>query len=285
MRSPSRRDRGARGSRRRCSRCARGTRSAGRVRAELQPQPHGVRRRLARPTPPSSATASHPSRSRRSLIARHQGGLASSEQPRCACQRMNDSAARRNGRWRAPGRSVEQLGPQGEARGSLLAGGGDAGGGECEGVRPRGRFHALHPSPKLFLQRLTTSQTLKPRIVLLSPRRPPAPSTSAAAPDQRGGHSFFSSCRVPRAAASRRPRAVLRSRTRRRGTRRGGWGTRSPPARAAKRSRPPCAGEHAGGLLAHRDHDPRRGRGQRGHVGAVVGDLVRELGGRTLPAG
>ena len=52
---------------------------------------------------PTSATASHPSRSSRSLIARHQtlpGGDASSRSstPRFACQRMNDSAARRNGR-------------------------------------------------------------------------------------------------------------------------------------------------------------------------------------------
>ena len=55
--------------------------------------------------PPASATASQPSRSRRSLLARHHGlpggdasGGASS--PRAACQRMNDSAARRNGRSR-----------------------------------------------------------------------------------------------------------------------------------------------------------------------------------------
>jgi hypothetical protein len=56
-------------------------------------------------SPPSSATVSHPSRSSRSLTARHQtlpGGDASSgfSRPRRACQRMNDSAARRNGRWR-----------------------------------------------------------------------------------------------------------------------------------------------------------------------------------------
>ncbi len=52
---------------------------------------------------PTSATASHPSRRSRSLTSRHQtlpGGDASSgfKSPRCACQRMNDSAARRNGR-------------------------------------------------------------------------------------------------------------------------------------------------------------------------------------------
>ena len=56
-------------------------------------------------SPPSSATASHPSRSRRSLTARHHalpGGDASSglSTPRRACQRMNDIAARRNGRCR-----------------------------------------------------------------------------------------------------------------------------------------------------------------------------------------
>ena len=55
--------------------------------------------------PPSSPTASHPSRSSRSFIARHHtlpGGDASSalRRPRCACQRMNDNAARRNGRCR-----------------------------------------------------------------------------------------------------------------------------------------------------------------------------------------
>src|SRR5918994_3370568 len=54
---------------------------------------------------PTSATASHPSRSSRSLTARHHtlpGGEASSgsRTPRCACQRMNDNAARRNGRCR-----------------------------------------------------------------------------------------------------------------------------------------------------------------------------------------
>jgi hypothetical protein len=56
-------------------------------------------------SPPSSPTASDPSRSSRSFIARHQtlpGGDASSglSTPRCACQRMNDNAARRNGTWR-----------------------------------------------------------------------------------------------------------------------------------------------------------------------------------------
>ena len=53
--------------------------------------------------PPRSATVSHPSRSSRSLTARHHtlpGGDASSgsSTPRRACQRMNDNAARRNGR-------------------------------------------------------------------------------------------------------------------------------------------------------------------------------------------
>ena len=56
-------------------------------------------------SPPSSATVSHPSRSSRSLTARHHtlpGGVASSgsSTPRRACQRMNDNAARRNGRCR-----------------------------------------------------------------------------------------------------------------------------------------------------------------------------------------
>ena len=53
--------------------------------------------------PPARATDSHPSRSSRSFIVRHQtlpGGDASSgfSTPRCACQRMNESAARRKGR-------------------------------------------------------------------------------------------------------------------------------------------------------------------------------------------
>ena len=55
--------------------------------------------------PPRSATVSHPSRSSRSLTVRHHalpGGDASSglSTPRPACQRMNDNAARRNGRCR-----------------------------------------------------------------------------------------------------------------------------------------------------------------------------------------
>ena len=55
--------------------------------------------------PPRSPTASLPSRSSRSFIARHHtlpGGDTPSElrSPRCACQRMNDNAARRNGRCR-----------------------------------------------------------------------------------------------------------------------------------------------------------------------------------------
>ena len=54
-------------------------------------------------SPPRSATVSHPSRSSRSLMARHHtlpGGDESSglSTPRRACQRMNDNAARRNGR-------------------------------------------------------------------------------------------------------------------------------------------------------------------------------------------
>ena len=76
----------------------------GRARAELQPEPHGPRRRLAG-NPPRRATVSQPSRSSRSLTARHHtlpGGDASSglSTPRRACQRMNDNAARRNGRCR-----------------------------------------------------------------------------------------------------------------------------------------------------------------------------------------
>jgi hypothetical protein len=56
-------------------------------------------------SPPTSATDSHPSRSSRSLIARHQGLPGRSawigvRTPRLACQRMNDSAARRKGRCR-----------------------------------------------------------------------------------------------------------------------------------------------------------------------------------------
>ena len=56
-------------------------------------------------TPPRRATVSQPSRSRRSLTARHHtlpGGDASSglSTPRRDCQRMNDNAARRNGRCR-----------------------------------------------------------------------------------------------------------------------------------------------------------------------------------------
>ena len=56
-------------------------------------------------SPPASAIASHPSRSNRSFTARHQtlpDGDASSgsRRPRWACQRMNESAARRNGRCR-----------------------------------------------------------------------------------------------------------------------------------------------------------------------------------------
>ena len=55
------------------------------------------------PIPPANATDSQPSRSRRSLTARHQrlpGGCApiGSSTPRFACQRMNDRAARRKGR-------------------------------------------------------------------------------------------------------------------------------------------------------------------------------------------
>ncbi len=57
------------------------------------------------PLPPTRATASHPSRSSRSFSARHHllpGGSASSglSSPRLASQRMNEIAARRNGRWR-----------------------------------------------------------------------------------------------------------------------------------------------------------------------------------------
>ncbi len=57
------------------------------------------------PRPPARSTASHPSRSSRSFSARHHllpGGSASSalSTPRRASQRMNDIAARRNGRWR-----------------------------------------------------------------------------------------------------------------------------------------------------------------------------------------
>ena len=53
--------------------------------------------------PPESATDSHPSRSSSSFTARHHtlpGGEASSglSRPRWACQRMNESAPRRNGR-------------------------------------------------------------------------------------------------------------------------------------------------------------------------------------------
>jgi hypothetical protein len=56
-------------------------------------------------SPPRSATVSHPSRSSRSFTARHHtlpGGDASSglSTPRRACQRINDNAARRNGRCR-----------------------------------------------------------------------------------------------------------------------------------------------------------------------------------------
>src|ERR1700679_862669 len=61
----------------------------------------------APPRPPARATASQPSRSSRSFNARHQalpGGLPDAEAgastPRRSAQPMNDSAARRNRRWR-----------------------------------------------------------------------------------------------------------------------------------------------------------------------------------------
>ena len=77
--------------------------------------------------PPKSATASQPSRRRRSLTVRHQtlpGGDASSglSRPRRACQCMNDSAARRNGRCRG----ARPVGPwvrpldQGNARSGIV---------------------------------------------------------------------------------------------------------------------------------------------------------------------
>ena len=83
-------------------------------------------------SPPSSATVSQPSRSSRSLTARHHtlpGGDASSglSTPRRACQRMNDNAARRNGRCRG----ARPVGPwntprdQRETRRGIVARGGD----------------------------------------------------------------------------------------------------------------------------------------------------------------
>ena len=90
----------------RCSRRGLGRIMRRRFRDELHPQPHGLRRRLApRSAAPSGERRgdSHPSRSRRSLTALHHtlpGGEQSSgsSTPRCACQRMNERAARRNGR-------------------------------------------------------------------------------------------------------------------------------------------------------------------------------------------
>ena len=81
--------------------------------------------------PPSSATVSHPSRNSRSLTARHHalpGGDASSalSTPRAACQRMNDNAARRNGRWRGAGPSpAEHPRHQRRARRRIVARGRD----------------------------------------------------------------------------------------------------------------------------------------------------------------
>ena len=54
------------------------------------------------------------------------------------------------------------------------------------------------------------------------------------------GLGSTTSRRGPRAACARTPRAGRRSRTRRRGSRRGGSGTRSPAGRAARRWPPPC---------------------------------------------
>ena len=100
--SSPRRGRGAPGRHPRCSRCELGTSSAPSVSTNSSHSRTGCddarpgRRRVRR---------RHPSRSSRSLIARHHtlpGGEASSgfSTPRCACQRMNDNAARRNGRCR-----------------------------------------------------------------------------------------------------------------------------------------------------------------------------------------
>jgi hypothetical protein len=55
------------------------------------------------PAPPLRVTDSHWSRSSRSFTARHQGlpgdgPVSGSSSPRRSCQRLNDSAARRNGR-------------------------------------------------------------------------------------------------------------------------------------------------------------------------------------------
>ena len=105
VRSPHRRVPDASGSRPRCSRCVIGTSYAPSVWRRTPAR--GVRPpTTARPArPPRSATVSHPSRSSRSFTARHHalpGGDASSgsSTPRRACQRINDNAARRNGRCR-----------------------------------------------------------------------------------------------------------------------------------------------------------------------------------------
>ena len=75
-----------------------------RSRNELQPEPHGLRRRLAgQAADERDRFAPVP---QQSLVDRPPpplpGGDASSgsSTPRCTCQRMNDSAARRNGRCR-----------------------------------------------------------------------------------------------------------------------------------------------------------------------------------------
>ena len=58
------------------------------------------------PRPPARATASQPSRNSRSLSARHHAlpgrvAFGGASTPRRSSQPMNDSAARRNERWRA----------------------------------------------------------------------------------------------------------------------------------------------------------------------------------------
>ncbi len=80
------------------------------------------------PSPPLRATASQPSQSSRSFTPRHHGlpgGVASigASTPRLSCHRMNDMAARRNGRCcGAPAeRTVVRPGDQFEPSGRVVA--------------------------------------------------------------------------------------------------------------------------------------------------------------------
>ena len=94
--------------------------------------------------PAESATVSQPSRSSRSLTARHHtlpGGEASSgaSTPRCACQRMNDSAARGRAGGAARGRSGRGTsGHQRKTRRGIVARGRDLRFGPAERVRGLG---------------------------------------------------------------------------------------------------------------------------------------------------